>query len=355
MTFTHMTFRQMIVSSVLAFTIHTAPAFAETRSAGVMNFTFEAPQRDRLVQSVVFYPADKGGYPEWIGDNPVFKGVLVQRDAKPELGKHKLIVVSHGSGGNAANLAWLAERLVQQGFVVIIPNHQGSTSADSTPETTIPAVWQRPADISALLDALSASPALNAIADMTDITALGFSLGGQTVLSLAGIPVHAAGVARYCDDNPAAMECIWFDRGNPLIPGHVDLHKIDTARFDMAYPESRIRRFIAIDPAFTPSIDPKDLRGVSASIQFMNLGTGETVPLDVRADKTAAAIQGARYDTIEGAWHFDFLGECKRFGWFYIWMEGDDPVCSSTGKRSRADLHEEIADKLIDFLKPGQS
>jgi predicted dienelactone hydrolase len=349
-----MNLKATLSACLFAFPCLAPPAFADGKEVGVMNFTFDAAHRDRLAQSLVFYPAAFGGYPEWLGDNAVFKGVRVKRDAKPERRNHPLIVVSHGSGGNAANLAWLATRLAEAGFVIAIPNHQGSTSSDSTPETTIPAVWERPADISALLDAVSNSPSVSALVDSSDVTVLGFSLGGLTALSLAGAQVHAAGLAKYCDDYSASMECEWLDKGNALIPGHVDLHAIDAKRFDGLYADPRIGRFVSIDPAFALAFDLEELTRMNANVQIVNLGTDETLPTGVKADKIAAAIPGARYDMVAGAIHFDFLGECKRLGWFYVWMEGDDPVCTETGRRSRAELHDEIAMKIIAFLNPGE-
>lgn len=350
-----MTYTKTITAGLLALGLSASPGFAETIHTGVTNFTHDAPHRDRLVQTTLFYPGTDGGYPEWIGDNPVFKGVRVMRDLKPERSKHPLIIISHGSGGNAANLAWLAGQLAAQGFVVAIPNHQGSTSADSTPETTIPAVWQRPADMSSLIDALAASPSASAMIDTGDISALGFSLGGLTALSLAGAQVHAEKLAQYCEDDPGAMTCVWFEKGNPLIPGHVDLRQIDKQRFEAKFLDPRIQRVVAIDPAFATTYDLTGLKQVTAKVQIINLGTGDPLSAGVRADHIAANIPNAHYDSIEGANHFDFLGECKRLGWFYVWMEGDDPVCTETGNRSRAELHEEIAAKILAFLKPDQS
>jgi predicted dienelactone hydrolase len=350
-----MTIKQLFTGAVIALTVTASPCMAEALGVGVMNFTYDAAHRDRLVQTTLFYPAKTGGYPEWIGDNVVFRGVKVQRDAKPEQRKHPLIIISHGSGGNAANLGWIAERLAAQGYIVAIPNHQGSTSADSTPETTIPAVWQRPADISSLIDALSASPSISALADMSDISALGFSLGGLTALSLAGAQVNADKLAQYCDNDPAAMSCDWFDHGNKLIPGHVDLHKINKQRFEAKYQENRISRIVAIDPGFATTYELPSLNKISAQVQIINLGVGNPLSAGVKADQIAANIPGAQYEAITGANHFDFLGACKRLGWFYVWMEGDDAVCTETGNRSRDDLHDEIAANILAFLKPDQS
>ncbi len=348
-----MNLKSLFTASFLVISSLTSITHAETPAVGVMNFTFDATHRDRLVQSLVFYPASKGGYPEFLGDNAVFKGVRVQRDARPEQTSHPLVIVSHGSGGNAANLAWLAHALTEQGFVVVIPNHQGSTSADSTPETTIPAVWQRPADMSRLLDAIAASPSMGKLVDMSDVTALGFSLGGLTVLSLAGVQMEADKLAAFCDANPDnPMGCAWFAKGNALIPGNVDLHKIDKSRFNAAYPDTRIKRVIAIDPSFPVAFNQLSLKSAGVPVQFINLGNQDTIPEGVRADQVALAMPDARHVRVADANHFDFLAECKSFGWFYIWMEGDDPVCTKTSNNSRAELHDDITQKIMEFLNP---
>ncbi|MGL4406614.1 MAG: hypothetical protein ACRCT6_12685, partial [Notoacmeibacter sp.] len=54
---------------------------SQAAEVGVASFTFDAPNRDRLVQALVTYPAQSGGYWDSIGDNAVFKGVKVKRDA----------------------------------------------------------------------------------------------------------------------------------------------------------------------------------------------------------------------------------------------------------------------------------
>ena len=44
--------------------------------------------------------------------------------------------------------------------------------------------------------------------------------------------------------------------------------------------------------------------------------------------------------------------QCKPLGFLWVWLEGDDPVCRDGSTRSRADIHAEVADKIIAFLKP---
>jgi predicted dienelactone hydrolase len=341
------TMKRFFLSTCLAATFAVSAQAAEI---GVTNFTFDAPNRDRLVQAVVTYPAESGGYTDYVGDNIVFNGMPMKRDAKPVRKKHPLVIFSHGSGGSAANAAWLTAALAQAGYVVIAPNHQGSTSADSTPETTIPAVWERKRDMTALLDAVAASASISSLVNMDDVTAIGFSLGGQTVLSLGGLQMNATAIAEFCDQNPEQMPCIWFARGNPLIPGHVDLHKIDKTKFEEAYRELRVKRVIAIDPAFVPAFNRESLKSITVPVQIINLGSADEVPVTVDARPVMNDLQNAKLEFVEGANHFSFVSECKLAAPLLIWFEGDDPVCQETGNRSRAEYHEEILKRILTFL-----
>jgi predicted dienelactone hydrolase len=330
---------------------------AHAGEVGVMNFTFDAPQRERLVQALVWYPAIKSvkmAHIEYVGDNAVFKGTLANRDALPDGVKHPLIIFSHGSGGNAAGLGWISERLAAEGYVVIVANHQGSTSGDSTPETNVK-IWQPPQDVSAMLDAVSASSALQRIVDVNNVTAIGFSMGGHTVLALAGATAKVDAFAKFCDDHKDSPNCIWFDHGNDLIKGHVDLHKLDPILFEQNLSDKRIGRVAAIDPGVAQALDTKSLMGISVPTLLINLGQGEAIPLGVLANQIAKSIPHAQYETVEGANHFSFLAECKALGWAYIMMEGDDPVCTESNARSRAELHEEIASKIVTWLNGTKS
>jgi predicted dienelactone hydrolase len=326
---------------------------ANAGDVGVMNFTFDAPQRDRMVQALVWYPSIKGGHIEYVGDNAVFKGTAANRDAVPDGVKHPLIIFSHGSGGNAAGLGWISERLAAEGYVVIAANHQGSTSGDSTPETNVK-IWQPPQDLSAMVDAISASPALQRIVDINNISAIGFSMGGHAALALAGATAKVDAFAKFCDDYKDSPNCIWFDRGNDLIKGHVNLHKLDPLSFEMNLSDKRIGRVIAIDPGVAQALDTKSLSGISVPTLLINLGEGKAIPLGVRSDLIAKTIPKARYETIAGANHFSFLSECKALGWAFIMMEGDDPVCTESA-RSRAELHQDIAGEVLAFLSRAKS
>ena len=118
----------------------------------------EAFSRDsRTLASRIYYPTEAEGPRQNVGANPVFTGIAGQIDAPPAKGTFPLVVFSHGSGGNNTSQAWLAAALVSQGVVVIAANSPGSTTGDSVPAQSIN-LWRQTEDISALIDAIGASP-----------------------------------------------------------------------------------------------------------------------------------------------------------------------------------------------------
>src|SRR5256885_8472094 len=46
--------------------------------------------------------------------------------------KRPLIVLSHGTGGGAATMAWLAETLASNGYIVAAVNNHGNTAAETS-------------------------------------------------------------------------------------------------------------------------------------------------------------------------------------------------------------------------------
>jgi predicted dienelactone hydrolase len=321
----------------------------EATEIGVSNFTFNAKHRDMPVQALVWYPALAGRFSERIGGDTVFHGVDAFRNAKPEQGKHPLVIMSHGSGGNAANLGWLSAKLVQQGFIVVVPNHPGSTSGDSTPETNVRA-WERPQDMSAMLDALETASGWQRLIDQNDVTAIGHSMGGYTVLALGGGRVEANTYATYCDDNPGAQDCIWYDHGNAFIKGHVDLHAMDAKSFEDSYSDARVTRVVAIDPAIAQAFNAASLKEMKTQTLVVNLGSGADIPLGVDGKDIVKKIPNAKLVNVEGANHFTFMGTCKVLSWFFLLFDGDDPICTEVSDRRRADMHDEIAEEITAFL-----
>ena len=116
-------------------------------SSGITYGSAAAPLRGADVEFNVWYPALPGGKSVTVGGNGVFYGTPAGRDAPHQAGRFPMVVISHGAGGNAGQFGWIASELAQAGFVVVLPNHPGTTTGNASAEAAV-RVWERPADLS---------------------------------------------------------------------------------------------------------------------------------------------------------------------------------------------------------------
>lgn len=121
----------------------------------------------------------------------------VARDAAPAPGVHRLVVMSHGTGGNALADHDLAARLARAGFVVAQPQHQGDNFQDSS--AAGPTAWERrPQEVSRVIDALGRHPQWQALLALDRVGVHGMSAGGQTALVMAGAQWRVLDLVRHC-------------------------------------------------------------------------------------------------------------------------------------------------------------
>ena len=163
-----------------------AATSSQAAEVGVRTISVYAPDRGRDIAVTVWYPATDGGVPGLVGDNRLFKGVPARRDAPVAEGHFPLVLLSHGSGGRVEGMSWLASALAEAGFVVAGPNHPGTTSGDSTPAAT-PKIWERTADLSALIDRFSTDAGWRGAIDPARIGVWGSSYSGGHAYVVAAI------------------------------------------------------------------------------------------------------------------------------------------------------------------------
>ncbi|MGE5451990.1 MAG: alpha/beta hydrolase family protein [Acidobacteriota bacterium] len=164
------------LKSVAAFLV-----FAWVRSAQAAVGFVELPATESSGPVSVFYPTDSPGKAEQHGP---FQFDMAT-DAPPATGPKQLVVISPGSGASPWVYFDLAALLVQNGFVVAMPEHAGDNIKDRSGPG--PASWKlRPVEVSRAIDRVAADPRLQTIADTTRVGMYGMSAGGHTALSLAG-------------------------------------------------------------------------------------------------------------------------------------------------------------------------
>jgi predicted dienelactone hydrolase len=141
----------------------------------------------------VFYPS---AAPEAAVQRGPFRLSLAE-GAAPARGNGRLVVISHGSGGNAWAHSELARALVKEGFVVAVPLHHRDNALD--PSRPGPDSWKRrPAEVSRAIDAVATDATLGPLA-LDRVGVYGMSAGGHTALTLAGGRWSPAQFRRHCE------------------------------------------------------------------------------------------------------------------------------------------------------------
>lgn len=123
--------------------------------------------------------------------------LAVAPDADPLPGAHRLVVLSHGTGGSWQADHSLAATLARAGFVVAQPLHQGDNFRDS--RQAGPMAWgTRPQEVSQVIDMLAAHPQWQARLRLDRVGVHGMSAGGGTALVMAGGQWRLADLVRHC-------------------------------------------------------------------------------------------------------------------------------------------------------------
>lgn len=105
-------------------------------------------------------------------------------------------------------LAWLGETLTANGYIVAAVNHHGNTGAEPTQPLQGTLVWwDRPQDLSVLIDRLLADPKLGPRIDASRIGVAGSSIGGYTALASLGARLSRSQWQKFCADAATAPSC----------------------------------------------------------------------------------------------------------------------------------------------------
>ena len=332
-----------MVAVVAVFLTSTRKGPLPADAPGYLVTQIDASRRGGNLPLYMWYPVIDSVPVTLIGQNALFYGFHGRAGAEGDGKPHPVVVLSHGSGGNAERLGWIASALAAQGFIVVATNHPGTTSNDSLPARTVQP-WERSGDVSDILDQLTAVAPAGIRPDMDSVAVLGFSLGGATALLAGGALLSKDMFLAYCADVTGKDDCEWLKAGN------LDLNSIDKALYEADLGDSRIRAVVAVDPALSQSMTDDSLSAIKLPVKIINLGGADSVPSAMLADRAAEIIPGAVYSTVSGAAHFSFLPRCSWFGVFFISLAGDDNICSDWGLRDRGVVQAELAGDIGQFL-----
>ncbi len=296
----------------------------------------------------VWYPASSKGITEYAGENPAFIGVAVIRDAPPVPGVHPLLVISHGYNGNWRNLSWIAAAMAAQGYIVAAPDHPGTSTFNQDPADA-KMLWRRPHDITQVIDSVIHSPGLFGETDKDRIAALGHSLGGWTVMSLAGARFDPARFMHDCRRHP--------QRGDCRLTAKLG---IDEARsqekLSASHRDARIRAVVSLDLGLAPGFTPRSLHDIDLPVLILAARVDRLAQLPAGQESKYLAAgmraQWRQFAIVDGATHFSFMQLCKPGAETLINEEspGDGVVCRDGSGASRPGIHQELVRKISAFL-----
>lgn len=308
--------------------------------------------RPRPIAATVWYPASAESVPtEWRAG--VFHFGRSAVDAPfGDSDRHPLIVLSHGTGGSAGQLSWLAEALVRRGYVVAAVNHHGNTAAEEVaaiPGFLLPA--ERGRDLSVLIDRLLDDRILGARIDVARIGAAGFSLGGLAALSLAGVHLSFDDMQRQCRATPDSAAC-------ELPPEARFSHSeiAASARSDAAFgagiersrrpvTDARIRAVYAIAPALVPLVPADSWATVVTPVRVVLAEKDQQLPWPDTERLLHRVLPPASVFRVADAGHYVFLAVCSLRG-----LLRSGALCRDPDVTDRAEVHARVGRDAVRFF-----
>lgn len=326
-----------------------APAFAADNPVGFQTTNLPDTHNNRPLEMAVWYPAAATAKPKLIADNVVFIGVLAVADAAPTPGKHPLVVLSHGYGGNWGKQAWLASALAQQGYIVAAVNHPGTTSQDRSAQAAAQ-LWQRPRDLSRAIDALLAQPEPFGAVDSGRIAVVGHSLGGWTVMETAGARFDPELFARDCSAHPTLVACTAYREMNPEgTPNGKEQLAADLS-------DKRVSAVVSLDLGLSRGFTDASLAVLPVRALVIAAGVPSAdLPAQMESADMAKRLPKAstQYVEIRDASHFSFMSQCKPGAAAKLDADvpGDSIICQDgPDARPRPIIQQQVITLISQFL-----
>lgn len=276
---------------------------------GEKTYSYRDTTRNRPLVTEVWYPtADTSRHPSAKENYPFITEPTIWNAQLPAR-KHPLIMVSHGTGGSRTTLEWLADILVKQGFIVAAVDHWGNTY-DHKIAIDFVTPWQRAQDISYVLTQLLADGQLGAVIDQARIGAAGFSIGGYTVIALAGAKLDIDALNHFAATPEGDKEF--------SIPEFSGLAKsIDEkavqASFDVspALKDKRIKAFFAMCPAIGQGFTKhSQFKEVKDPLYIIGAESDRIAPVKTNAAHYHQLMPKSKLYVVLGkAGHYVFLNE----------------------------------------------
>lgn len=332
------------IVKIVLWTITTI-VYVQAKNLGVTTIAFIEPSTDLPIVADVFYPTNSPASSKceksvWVR-KPFLRDAPFEEEKTTgkEHKKYPLVIFSHGFQGDRLGNTWIAEDLVNAGYMVIALDHPKGNSYESSDEFIYTTLWQRPKDISTILDYVLSDPQLALHIDKNRIAVGGFSLGGMTALWLTGIIAdtesYKAAMASY------ARPDVW---SKPI------WDRITTTDWSLAtksYRDPRVKAVFAIAPDLGAAFKTDGLQKAAISTLIIVGDKDQITPAQKNARHYAKFLPNAEILVIKGATHFTFMNKCTTFGKIILPAK----LCKGAGLSNQSKSHRAAMNKIVAFLK----
>ena len=317
-----------------------------------------------MLHVTVWYPAAESAIEtrQMIGapDKPLFEAGMATPHASfaPALEPFPLILLSHGTGGSAAQMAWLGTALARAAFIAAAVDHPGNNAQTGYTPAGFLLWWERATDLSDVLDGLLADAQLGPHIDRGRVGAAGFSLGGYTVMELAGARTDISQFYDLCRAQPGIAVCVVPEMHDMLQDSAGHTMKLEQllgsvrhgnseslALSEESYRDPRIKAVFAIAPALGFTLTPESLRAIRLPVAVVAAGADTIAPPASSADLLRANVRGAKETTLPGVEHDTFLDTCTTAG------KAQFPqYCTDPAGVDRAAVHTGTSELAVQFF-----
>jgi predicted dienelactone hydrolase len=250
-----------------------------------------------------------------------------------------LVVISHGTGGSAAEHYDTALALADAGFVVVAFNHTGDNYKDRGYSFTPRNFIDRPRHVSRVIDFMLREWSGHAHIDTTRIGIFGHSAGGATALiAIGGMPDLTLAV-KFCEDHPDEWGCMQAKQ-SAVAPAA-------WANPPQWTHDARIKAAVIAAPALGYAFTKDGLATVTVPIQLWRAEHDKITPNQWYADVIKDALPKPPDDHIvSGAGHFDFLAPCNE-----ALTKVAPEICEDPPDFDRVAFHKDFNPALVAFFK----
>lgn len=280
----------------------------------------------------------------WFSYRPAARGAALSRTGA----RYPIVMLSHGTGGAAMHLDWLARALAGRGFVVVGVDHHGNTSAEPYRAEGFLAWWERARDLTLLLDALAKHGEFAGRIDLDRAFVVGYSLGGCTAAGLLGAITETSRFERSPKNKNFGRGPREFPDLADHLPGLLETSAVfrdSWARMSVSYLDTRFKAALMLAPGNSVlGCNEDGLRSITTPTRIVVGGADFVLPVSTWLHERLAKNELVMLAPEVG--HYAFLPEATDAG-----RLASPDCCIDASGIDRRSVHTHVAALAAEFFQ----